>query len=197
MQLFSIHEFYRYCTKYYIGYLQLYCASAVFLLVSPTMSLLATLLIMAIAKNSDLVGTNDFLPGCTSDDDRGWPRFRSAADLRADKKWYQYFIQVYGMIPEKYPVCVYDFWYIDEPAWEAAGLKSTRSVLFTAMLFILFESERGDFSTCCRSVVTNPTNPDVSPTKLQDGDLFRSFSTTGPGLGIYHEKWTPVPNNTW
>ena len=160
---------------------------------------------MAVAEISGLVGTDQFLPGCTSDDDHGWPRFRSAAELHADKKWHRYFMQVYGMIPEKYPVCVYDFWYINEPAWEASGLKSSRSVrsLFHSLFFVIhFENEFESWTTyslvlafmLCRSVVTNATNP---PTKLKDGDLFRSFTTTGAGLGIYHEKWTPVPNHTW
>ena len=84
------------------------------------------LVLLTITEISGLVGT--FLPDCTSSNNYGWPRFNNAAELEANNKWHQYFIQVYGMLPNKYPVCVYDFWYIDETAWEAAGLKSTRSV---------------------------------------------------------------------
>jgi hypothetical protein len=39
-----------------------------------------------------------------------------------------------------------------------------------------------------RPIVTNTS-------ELKEGDLFRSFA--GPGYGIAHEVWSPLPNNTW
>jgi len=39
-----------------------------------------------------------------------------------------------------------------------------------------------------RPVVTNIP-------KLAEGDLFPSFA--GPGYGVYHEAWAPLPNHTW
>ena len=91
------------------------------------LALLATL--GAISGAVSNFGNGSFLPACTSIDDHGWPRFHSLEELKADSKWHDYFMRVYGMLPNKYPVCVYDFWYIDLPAWEATGLNLTRSVV--------------------------------------------------------------------
>ena len=65
-----------------------------------------------------------FLSQCTSKDDYGWPRFESQSILEGDR-WAVYFKHVYNELPSQYPVCVYDFWYINATAYWAAGLNGT------------------------------------------------------------------------
>ena len=150
--------------------------------------------LIALVATSGAVPDGSFLPACTSSDDHGWPRFQSSAELKANTQWHEYFMRVYGMIPDKYPVCTYDLWYIDLPAWEATGLNLTR----------LAHSLNNDcikmftpHDVLWRKVVINPENPYAPPSKLNNGDLFVSTTIGYVALGIYHDKWTPLPNNTW
>ena len=111
------------------------------------------------------------MPSCQSEEDYGWPRFQSLEDLRDEHpKWAKYYRFIYGELPQEYPVCVYDLHYINSSAWIRAGLNGTRTP--------------------------------VKPSKdLKDGDLYYQLSTTTStdhrDYGIYHSKWSPVPNNTW
>ena len=112
------------------------------------------------------------LPNCRSDLDYGWPRFESMEELRDEHpKWATYYRSIYGELPNEYPVCVYDLHYINRTEWFRAGLNGSRPVL--------------------------------QPTKeLKDGDLYYQFSTTTSNTstvdyGIFHSKWSPVPNDTW
>ena len=53
----------------------------------------------------------------------GWPRFSSQTELRASK-WAAYFERVYGEVPEAgYPICTWDFWYLDRGSYEHAGIE--------------------------------------------------------------------------
>lgn len=65
--------------------------------------------------------TYHFEPHCLSANDYGWPRFQSVVDLRASP-WAFYFSKVYGELPAKYPVCIYDLWGIDKEAYEMANI---------------------------------------------------------------------------
>eukprot|EP01047_Picozoa_sp_COSAG01_P019743 COSAG01_NODE_1108_length_11662_cov_189.275534_1_plen_353_part_00 len=63
---------------------------------------------------SDWTGTScsqpaKFIAPCTSSNDYGWPHFNSPAELESSP-WKSYFEAVYGEVPSKYPVCIYDFW---------------------------------------------------------------------------------------
>lgn len=71
----------------------------------------------------------EFEASCTSSENYGWPRFETRADLEASGNWTSYFVQVYGALPDSYPVCVYDFWTLNATAYAAAGLSPTRKVL--------------------------------------------------------------------
>merc|ERR1719310_2004445 len=73
-------------------------------------------------------------------------------------------MDVYGELPNKYPVCVYDLWYLDEEAYAKANITGHKLV---------------------------PAN------EVQDGDLFEVHFLAGGGYGIYHDSWSPIPDNTW
>lgn len=66
---------------------------------------------------------------CDSAEDHGWPRFHSREELQADKKWSMYLTQVYGDLPNNYPICLFDFWKINVASYFAAGLNGSRPIL--------------------------------------------------------------------
>jgi hypothetical protein len=64
---------------------------------------------------------------CQSDNDYGWPRFKSREDLEASP-WASYFMDVYGEIPSKYPICIHDLWTIDPGAYHKANITGHKVV---------------------------------------------------------------------
>ena len=78
-----------------------------------------------------VVSGDQFEPSCSSAADYGWPRFDSAAELRADRAWSSYFSAVYGELPDvsSFPVCMFDAHVINETAFNAAGLAGTRPLV--------------------------------------------------------------------
>eukprot|EP01063_Lacrimia_lanifica_P022186 TRINITY_DN29850_c0_g1_i1.p1 TRINITY_DN29850_c0_g1~~TRINITY_DN29850_c0_g1_i1.p1 ORF type:complete len:320 (+),score=61.74 TRINITY_DN29850_c0_g1_i1:67-1026(+) len=110
-----------------------------------------------------------FEPQCASSVDYGWPRFENQTALEADTQWAAYFRQVYGELPDVYPVCVYDFSWLDQGAYKAAGLSGSRHVKTGAEL-----------------------------QTLQEGDLFAAPNIgVVAELHIYHGAWAPLPDNAW
>jgi len=85
--------------------------------------LLATYVLAAVAASGGL------LPQCANVHDYGWPRFQNRQQLQDNSKWAAYFAAVYGELPTKYPVCVYDFGFINREAYIAAGLNNTRPLV--------------------------------------------------------------------
>mmetsp|Transcript_85127 Transcript_85127/g.150567 ORF Transcript_85127/g.150567 Transcript_85127/m.150567 type:complete len:465 (-) Transcript_85127:278-1672(-) len=78
-----------------------------------------------------LPSVSGFQPSCLSQDQFGWPRFESKAELQANLPWRNYFMQVYGVVPnDGYPICTFGFWSINITAFTAAGL-STQFVPIT------------------------------------------------------------------
>jgi hypothetical protein len=47
-------------------------------------------------------------------------------EVQADHRWASYFTQVYGQLPTKYPVCVYDNQFINKDLYNSVGLNETR-----------------------------------------------------------------------
>jgi len=70
-----------------------------------------------------------FEPSCVSDKDYGWPRFQNRSHLEADQAWATYFQVAYGELPQAYPVCVFDLWFLNPGAYIAAGLNGTRPLV--------------------------------------------------------------------
>jgi len=62
-----------------------------------------------------------FEPQCQSENDHGWPRFNSSKELESSA-WATYFKLVYGELPSKYPLCIYDFWFLDTKAYTQANI---------------------------------------------------------------------------
>ena len=62
-------------------------------------------------------------PRCSDAEDAyGWPKFSSRAELLRSA-WAAYFEHVYGAVPEVgYPICIWDFWYLDRDGYERAGI---------------------------------------------------------------------------
>ena len=90
----------------------------------------AMLLVLALLfPTSAAQGSRAFEPRCRSDNDHGWPRFRSRVELEADRKWTAYFLGVYGELPTEFPICVFDMWNLDVRAYEAAGLGDSRPII--------------------------------------------------------------------
>jgi len=91
---------------------------------------LLVVILGALASPASALASPAYVPGnfeaqCTSAQDYGWPRFESLEDLLAQRSWTSYFQQVYGGLPTKYPLCVYDLWYLDPLAYEVAGLNNS------------------------------------------------------------------------
>lgn len=73
--------------------------------------------------------SSSFEPSCASSVDYGWPRFQNLTELQADKRWSTYFKLVFGEVPSTFPVCTFDFWVLNETAYEKAGLSNTRTII--------------------------------------------------------------------
>jgi len=78
-----------------------------------------------VASTSTREGSYE--PQCESENDYGWPRFHSVEELQSSP-WASYFLQVYGELPGKYPVCIYDFHTIDQVAYEMANITGHKVV---------------------------------------------------------------------
>lgn len=51
----------------------------------------------------------------------GWPKFDDEQSLNADP-WGHYFESVYGGLPSKYPICIFDFWFLYKDKLQDAGI---------------------------------------------------------------------------
>ncbi|CAE6970660.1 unnamed protein product [Symbiodinium necroappetens] len=59
---------------------------------------------------------------CSAEETYGWPKFHSRAELLSSV-WATYFERVYGAVPQVgYPICTWDFWYLDRDSYERAGI---------------------------------------------------------------------------
>eukprot|EP00041_Stephanoeca_diplocostata_P039809 m.1637925 g.1637925 ORF g.1637925 m.1637925 type:complete len:331 (+) comp26360_c0_seq1:273-1265(+) len=67
--------------------------------------------------------------GCTNADSFGWPKFHTRDELVTNTKWASYFKLQYGNLPDTYPVCVYDFSFINPIAYNQAGLAGSRPLV--------------------------------------------------------------------
>jgi len=104
---------------------------------------------------------------CQSVADFGWPRFQSGEELLASS-WSSYFLDVYGEIPSKYPVCIYDLQVLDENAFRKANITGHEVV-----------------------TATDVKEGDLFP--ILDGRTM----LTAQMLGIYHESWKALPDHAW
>jgi len=111
---------------------------------------------------------DSYEPDCKSDDDKGWPRFNSVYELRASR-WSTYFLEIYGGLPVKYPVCVHDFWWLDDKALERANITGLTPVDWQG----------------------NLSEGDLMDTRMVD------YSGHPGGFGIYHEVYKPAGNHMW
>merc|ERR1711971_744472 len=64
-----------------------------------------------------------FESACQSDDDFGWSRFQSSAELN-QSNWSLYFLAQYDALPpdSDYPVCTFDFWLINKTSYDRANI---------------------------------------------------------------------------
>jgi hypothetical protein len=105
--------------------------------------------------------------GCTSNQQYGWPRFESLYELQADTNWARYFLLHYGELPMQDQYPVCIF-----------DLLSINATAY---------NQSGLLGT--RTIVSDQN-------AVKPGDLFVT-RTVSAGLGIYHDMWKPVPNDTW
>jgi hypothetical protein len=98
--------------------------------------LVVSVLLIAISSNAQpqlktgLQTPSDgkYEPQCQSENDYGWPRFHSEAELR-ESPWAFYFASVYGELPKAYPFCIYDLWALDRAAYLKANITGHPVVL--------------------------------------------------------------------
>ena len=120
-----------------------------------------------------------FQPTCTHAD-HGWPRFYSHSALASHSRWARYIKSVYGELPPvgDFPVCTFDFWSIDKPKWDAAGIKEPLPV---------------------RTRMQPKNNQDRF--QWTDGELFGRHVEDHPqfyhGFAIYHSDRPYVRHNQW
>lgn len=109
---------------------------------------------------------------CQSESDYGWPRFSSQTELEASP-WGAYLREMYGALPQQYPFCTFDLWYINKYAksFPALGITPDPS-----------KASHG-----------NKINHTFHRGDYDDGD----FYDTDFGNWIYHSDVAVVPNNTW
>jgi len=89
------------------------------------MLLCATLLGMLLAPS--IATDGNYEPQCQSENDYGWPRFKSVDELQTSP-WASYFTKAYGELPNKYPVCIYDLHALDQAAYVAAKITGKQPV---------------------------------------------------------------------
>jgi len=127
------------------------------------------------ARSSKPVLEGGFEAQCKDHDDHGWPRFENLTALQADHAWASYFEYIYGALPTRFPVCVFDFHALSAKALAEFGVNSTGLLPAPKM----------------------PTNPGRYPPVFQDlkeGDLYPGGQL---GYQIFHSTWEPVPPNGW
>lgn len=78
-------------------------------------------LVLGVAFSVAVGGLGNFEPQCQSQENYGWPRFENLAELRASP-WASYIEDVYGELPQEFPVCIYDLWLIDSAAYQKANI---------------------------------------------------------------------------
>ena len=122
-----------------------------------------------------------FQPNCVEDADRGWPRFDSHAALGNATPWAKYIRSIYGELPNEpahYPICTFDFWWIDWRKYVDAGITHPKPV-----------QKR-----------LQPWNNDSAFTWI-DGELFGRYSSWHcpyyHGHGVYHSRRPYVRSNMW
>lgn len=106
---------------------------------------------------------DNYEPQCSSDNDYGWPRFHSVSELQASP-WSSYFFEVYGGLPSKFPVCIYDFRTLNKDAYLKANITGHKLVPIA---------------------------------DVEEGDLFEEAGLSEKEYMIYHERYEPLPDNTW
>lgn len=130
-------------------------------------------LILAAVVQSAPPGTGPIdYKSCQSPSDYGWPRFESEAALNASS-WAAYFKEEYHGLPEEYPFCTFDLWWLNSKASSFAALKLTP-----------------DPSKASHG---NHINHTWHKGDYNDGDLFE----TDFGMNIYHSVAPTVQNDTW
>lgn len=138
------------------------------------------------------VQEGNFLPNCPGTEQYGWPRFESREELEANAGWSAYWKEVYGELPSQYPVCTYDFWYINVEAWIASGLNGTREVVDSKAvkegdLFGSVSTTGGGLAIYHGKWEPVPNNTWVEvthavfPTELEGSWVWRS-----PGSGVWY-----------
>jgi len=68
-----------------------------------------------------LASADAFESQCESQNDYGWPRFQSVKELQASP-WATYFMNSYGELPRKFPVCTFDLHMLDAKAYIKANI---------------------------------------------------------------------------
>lgn len=119
------------------------------------------------ASVASVRGQGNFEPQCLSNKNYGWPRFENSKELLASP-WASYLKDVYGELPNHFPVCIYDLWYIDAAAYRKANITG-------------------------HTILQDPAaakEGDLFRGKGGSGADASSFH-------IYHGAWEPLPNNTW
>jgi hypothetical protein len=100
------------------------------LLLSPLLSATASSASSSVAHGQAPPGRGGRnVPGCTSANDYGWPRFNNSSELTADVGWAEYFMLQYGELPTFYPVCVFDLHMLNVTNYNKAGLSGSRPVV--------------------------------------------------------------------
>mmetsp|Transcript_114159 Transcript_114159/g.179721 ORF Transcript_114159/g.179721 Transcript_114159/m.179721 type:complete len:351 (-) Transcript_114159:126-1178(-) len=87
-------------------------------------------LVSVSSRSSAGYSEEKFESQCQSDNDFGWPRFHSLSELQTSP-WSSYFVDVYGGLPNKFPVCIYDFWGLDKDAYVKANITGHKLVSVT------------------------------------------------------------------
>ena len=124
-------------------------------------------------------GMSLFQPTC-SHGDHGWPRFGSLAALINSSQWASYIRSVYGELPgvRDFPICTFDFWSIDKPKFDAAGIRTPLPV--PKRLQPKFNEQRFNWT---------------------DGEFFARLVDDHPqfyhGFAIYHGDRPYVRHNHW
>ena len=124
-----------------------------------------------------------FQPSCSSPHDFGWPRFETRAALRRNAPWASYIHSIYGALPSNestnYPLCVFDFWWIDKQKFDAAGITAPTPVV-PKRVQLKFDDRTFNWT---------------------DGELFSRHTDWQckhySGFGIYHSDRPYVASNMW
>ena len=137
---------------------------------------------LPVVPGQEPKGVSLFQPRCSNGADQvsSWPRFDSLGDLVANSRWARYFRSVYGELPmaRDFPVCTFDFWSIDKPKLDSAGITTP-------------------------SPVRKRVQPRYNERRFNwtDGELFGRYHEDNPqfyhGFAIYHSDRPYVKHNQW